>query len=133
MSDLTLALFGLFIVIGTMAFTVGAMYLGGGTEAIRRQAPRLTLLAAGLVIVVLAVPVLSSIPGDLAWGVVLVALNAAVVAAWVYQSRRGEGPLVVERQRAAFRVPAFRMLVIVWVGAIATAAILVALAARAGA
>jgi hypothetical protein len=90
------------------------------------------MLAVGLVVIVLAVPVLSSLLGDLAWGAVLIGVNAAVVAAWVYQSRRGEASLVVERQRPAFRMPAFRTIVIVWVGALVIATILLVVAARAG-
>jgi hypothetical protein len=132
MSSPALVLFGAFIVIGTMAFTVGAIYLGGGSEAVRRQAPRLAMPAAGLVVLVLALPVLIGILGDQTWIVILLMLNAAVVAAWVHQSRRGEGPLVVERQRAAFRMPAFRALVIVWIGALAIGTILFILAAKAG-
>lgn len=132
MSSPALVLFGAFIVIGTMAFTVGAIYLGGGSGAVRRQAPRLAVLAAGLVVVVLAMPVLGGILGDQTWIVILLTLNAAVVAAWVYQSRRGEGPLAVERRRAAFRMPAFKTLVIVWVGALAIGTILLIMAAKAG-
>jgi hypothetical protein len=122
----------LFVVIWTMAFAVGAIYLGGGSDAVRRQLPLLAVLAAVLVAVVIAVPVLNSILGDLAWGVVLVTMNVAVIGAWVYQSRRGEGPLVLERQRAAFRVPGFRALVIVWGAAIAVATILALLAGNGG-
>lgn len=53
-----LAVFGVVLVINTMAFTVGAVYLGGGTEAVRRQVPRLALLAAVLVALEFAVPFL---------------------------------------------------------------------------
>lgn len=127
-----IAAFDVFLVIWTLSFTVGAMYLGGGSEAIRRQVPRLAVLAVVLVAVVFAIPVLMSTLGDLAWALVVVGLNAALLVAWVYQSRRGEGPLAVERKRAAFRVPAFRTLVIVWVGALASGTILAILAAKAG-
>jgi hypothetical protein len=123
--------FGVFVVVGTLAFIVGAMYLGGGSEAVRRQSRRLVVLAAGFVAVVFAVPVLMSALGERAWAVVLVAMNAAVIGALVYRSRRAS-PLVVERQRAAIRMPAFRVLVLAWVGAMTIGAILLSLAARAG-
>jgi hypothetical protein len=82
--------------------------------------------------VVLAVPVLGGMLGDLAPGVVFLGVTGAVVAVWVYRSRRGEGPLLVERQRAALRMPAFKTLVIVWLGALAVGTILLILAAKAG-
>lgn len=132
MSSLALVLFDVFIVIGTMAFVVVAMYLGGGSDVIRRQVPRLAILAAGCLVVVLAVPVLGGMLGDLAPGGVFLGLTGAVVAVWVYRSRRGEGPLLVERQRAALRMPAFMTLVIVWLGALVVGTILLILAAKAG-
>ena len=79
-----------------------------------------------------ALPILMSALGEQAWAVVLIGLNAAVVGALVYRSRRAD-PLVVERQRAAVRMPAFRVLVLAWVGAMTIGAILLSLAARAGA
>lgn len=125
-------LVGAFVVLGTLAFIVGAMYLGGGRQAVRRQVPILVALAIGLVGMVVAVPILMSTLGDLAWAMVLVGLSAAVLVASVYQSRRQAGPLVAERRRAALRMPAFRTLVIVWVGARAVGTILVILAAKVG-
>ena len=126
-----LAAFGVLLVIGTMAFTVGAMYLGGGSGAVRRQLPRLGLFAAVLVAVLVAIPLLMSTLGDIGWAAVLVGLNVGVFAAWAYQARRGEGPLVAERHGAAFRMPAFRTLVIIWLGALAIGTILLVLAAKA--
>lgn len=123
---------GVFLVIGSMAFTIGAMYLGGGSEAIRRQVPQLALFAAALVAVVFAVPFLMGKVGDLGWVVVLIALNAVVVVAWVRQARQGQGPLVAERRRAAFRMPAFRRLALVWGVVLAVGTVLLILATRAG-
>jgi hypothetical protein len=114
-----------------MALVIGAMYIGGGTAAIRRQVPQLVLFAAVLAPLPFAVPFLSSALGDL-WDVALLGLNVVVVAALVRQARRRQGSPVAERRRAALRLPAFRRLLVVWIVANVVGMILLILAAKAG-
>ncbi len=117
--------------IAIMVLVMGAMDLGGGTAAIRRQVPQLGLLAGALVVTLFAIPLLMSGLGDLSFGLVLVGLNAAVFIAWALQRRRGEGPLVAQHWRQAFRLPAFRTLVAAWVAFLLIGTVLLIIAARA--
>jgi len=119
-----------FVVIGTMVFTVGALYLGSGREAVRGQVPRLAVLAGALVVAVLAVPVLNTILGDSASGS-FPRTSAAVATALIINPAEA-GRVDIERGGAALRLPAFRGLLLIWVAAIAIATVLVALAAKAG-
>lgn len=132
MTSPAVAAFGVFIVICTMALVIGAMYLGGGTEAIRRQIPQLVLMGVVLVGLLFAVPFLRSTLGDSASNLALLGLNAGVVVALFLRARRGRGPLAAEQRRAAFRTPGFRRLVVVWVAAVLVGTILLILAAKAG-
>jgi len=121
-----------FVVMETMVFTVGALYLGSGREAVRGQVPRLAVLAGALWSSLSSpFPVLNTILGDSASGVVFPRTSAAVATALIYQSRRGQGAFDIERGGAALRLPAFRGLLLIWVAAIAIATVLVALAAKA--
>jgi hypothetical protein len=83
-----LAAYGVFIVIATMAAAIGAMYIGGGTLAIRRQIPQLALLAVGLIAVLFAVPIMIRTFGDLGSGVINLVLSAAVLLVLLWQARR---------------------------------------------
>ena len=125
-----LAVVGVVVVIATMGLVIAAMYLGGGTAAIRRQVPQLgLLLAAALVAVLFAIPLLMRGLGDLAFSLVLVGLNVAVLMAWALQSRRGEGPLISETWSRAFSIPRFRTLVLAWGAFIVIGTVLLMLAA----
>ena len=132
MTSPAVAAFGVFILICTMALVIGAMYLGGGTEAIRRQIPQLALMGVVFVGLLFAVPFLRSTLGDSAWNLALLGLNAGVVVALFLRARRGQGSLAAEQRRAAFRTPRFRRLLVVWIVAVVVGTILLILAAKAG-
>jgi hypothetical protein len=120
-----------FLVISTLAVTIGAMYIGGGTAAVRRQVPALGLLTALLIAGAFGIPLLVRALGDLAVGVLILALNVALLIARRRQARRGQGPSA-DARRAAWRNPAFRKLMAVWISSLFVATVLLVIATRSG-
>jgi len=92
----------------TMALAVGAMVLGGGWEAVRRQRIRLFVLAVLILAVGLGVRYLNSEFNTGVVGLVLLALGVPVFYLQM-RRRRGQGPDGTTRS-APLRRPAFWLL-----------------------
>jgi hypothetical protein len=90
-----LAVFNIALVIVVMVLVIGAMYLGGGVEAIRQQVLKLALLACGLLIIVFAVPLVDRAVGGLGFGLVILVLSGILLAARILtrgRESRAVGP-----------------------------------------
>jgi hydrogenase-4 membrane subunit HyfE len=123
---------GLFLAFATMFFIVAMTYLGGGSDAIRRQLSGLALVGIGLVVIVPAVPILSRALGDLMWGIARLVLNAAYLL-WFMRARNDAGRAPFrERQSAALVMPGAWNAVIVYVVVLVIGSALLIVAARAG-
>jgi hypothetical protein len=116
------------VLVATIGLVLGAVYLAGGTDAIRRQARLLGILIIGLVVVLLATPALMGWSGGPA-GLVLLGLSVAWLIARIVQSLREEGPTAKETWSRAFEVPGVRMFIAGWVGFLVVGTILLVLVA----
>jgi hypothetical protein len=121
-----------FTVVSTLAFVVGAVYVRGGSDEIRRQLPQLAVLGLLVILAVIAVVVITSVAGDSASSAVLLVISVVLLGSWVVRARRGQGPLAIEQRRAAWRVPGFRVLVVGWIAIMIAWVVLLVLAAKAG-
>jgi hypothetical protein len=117
------------IAISTLGLAVGAVYLGGGAAAVRRQLPQLTLLAALIVVVAVAAPVLTQIGGS-AFVIALVVLNVVAVLMWVGHRRKAASHTSLTSRRNAWQMPGFRWLVIAYIVVVAVGSITIAIATR---
>lgn len=117
---------GAFVVLTTLGVTVAATYLGGGSEAVRRQLPKLPALAVGLAVVVVAVPLFVANLG-LAFPVGLLALNIGVILLLL---RQRQTPGYRERQRAVWSNARFWWLMGAYIAVILVGSVVLALAFR---
>lgn len=124
----SLVLLGLVIGAGTWAFLVGAMLIGGGVAAVRRQSRLLGLAAVLFVALAVAVPVLEQLSGG-SIGIVLLGLSVLSIGARLRQRRR-EAPELTERRAAAMRSPRVRWLLAGWLAFLVLITILAAAIGR---
>lgn len=116
------------IAISTLAFAVGAIYIGGGIAAIRRQLPQIGLLALLIVAVALVAPLVARAEGS-AFVLVLVVFNAAALLMWVRQRGPGSQSHATIR-RNAWQMPGFRWLVIAYVAIVVIGTVALAIVIR---
>jgi len=121
------ALLGLLTAIGIWAFLLGAVLLGGGVAAVRRQRTMLALMAVVLIAIALATPALEQLSGGVI-GIALLGLSVLLIGAGIVQRRRE--PVEVQTRRAAvMRTPRVRWLI---VGLVAFMVLMTVLAAVLG-
>jgi hypothetical protein len=119
-----------FLWVWTMGFLIVALYLGGGTDAIRRQSGTLALVAVGSVIALAAVAILPAFIGDLAWFLVLIGVNVVVLGWNAVMSRRRPKPPPPDPERMARTQPARRVLVILYMAGLVVMVIAITQASR---
>ena len=119
-----------FLWVWTMGFLIAALYLGGGTDAIRRQSGTLALVAVGSVIALAAVAILPAFIGDLAWFLVLIGVNVVVLGWNAVMSRRRPKPPPPDPERIARTQPARRVLVILYMAGLVVMVIAITQASR---
>jgi hypothetical protein len=103
------ALLLVLMAVGVWIFLVGAVAIGGGVAAIRRQGLLLALLAPVLVGLVLLAPILEQLSGGVA-GIVLLGVSALTIGIRLAQRQR-EPADVKEHRAAAMRSPRVRWLI----------------------
>jgi hypothetical protein len=119
-----------FLWVWTMGFLIAALYLGGGTEAIRRQSGMLALVAVGSVIALAAVAILPAFIGDLAWFLVLIGVNVVVLGWNAISSRRRPKPPPPDPERIAKTQTARRVLVILYAAGLVVMVVAITQATR---
>jgi hypothetical protein len=118
----------LVIALATFGLVVGAMYLRGGTAAIRRQLPQIAVLGAILVVGAVGVPIATSaLTGG---AVLLILLPLSVGVLWARARRSGEGR--PDRLTPSARPRALRALIIAWLAVIVVSTIWLAVASSGG-
>ena len=120
----------IFLWVWTMVFLLVALYLGGGTDAIRRQSGTLVLVAVGSV----------SRPGrgrdpaglhrGLAWFLVLIGVNVVVLGWNAVVSRRRPKQPAPDPERVAKTQPARRVLVVLYMAGLVVMIIAITQATR---
>jgi hypothetical protein len=122
------ALLGLLIAIGVWAFLLGAVLLGGGVAAVRRQRTVLALMAVVLIAIALATPVLEQLSGG-AIGIALLGVSVLWIGAGIVQRRR-EPVEVQVRQAEVMRAPRVRWLIVLLVAFLVLMSVLAAVLGR---
>lgn len=108
--DPALILITAIVAIGTFALLLYAMYLGGGSAAIRGQLPMIAAMGMALVAVVILLPILSAVLGPGAVGVIAVALLVIVAILRRLSPDRPEGVGL----RDALAIPEARRWLLHW-------------------
>jgi hypothetical protein len=100
----------LVLLLGVYGFVIGAMVMGGGVAAVRRQRQQLALLAVGFAAIVLLLPWLDTLTGG---AIGIVGVGVGVLSLIVRAARRRREPAeAAERRAAAMRDPRIRWLVV---------------------
>ena len=111
-------LVGLVGAAGIFAFVIGAIALGGGTQAVRRQIGQLTVLGIGLLALALVLPTLEDRFGGV-FGIALLAMSAIVFVARTRRLRSQPPEVLAQRTaitgstRGRFLVWAFIAFIVV--------------------
>ena len=121
-------LLGLVAAIGTFAFVIGAMFLGGGTAAVRRQIGRITLLGFGLLAVALILPTLEDQSGG-AFATALFAISVILIAMRTRREQR-QPPEVLAQRTAIMRSARGRLLIWAFIGFVVFMAVFAAILGR---
>jgi hypothetical protein len=124
-----------FVLIWTIGLVLGAAYLRGGRQAVRRALPQVAIIVAigPVVLVVLAVEsIVSHGFNDLTFGVVLLPVVLITFVVQIRRLRRQEATARAAGRPAAF-TPAIRRFAIAWILVMVIGTILLSyVAARAG-
>ena len=129
MNPVLLVSYGL-IWLWTMGFLVLAMYLGAGTESIRRQLPMIALVAVGSLITIAAVAILPGIIGEGGMFALLIVANVMFLVWSRLPSRRRATPVPADPERMARARPVLKALAIVYVLGLAAVVIVILQASR---
>jgi hypothetical protein len=116
------AIFNAVLAVSVMGLVIGAVYVGGGVGAVRREAPLLVLFACGLLVIVFVVPLVERAIG-FTFALALVALSGILLVARILM-RRGESPAAAEHRREVLSRPAVRALFVAWFAFIIIATVL---------
>ena len=128
MIDPAKALLGLLTAIGIWTFLLGAVLLGGGVAAVRRQRTVLALMAVVLLAIALAEPALERLSGGMI-GSALIGVSVVLIGVGIVRRRR-EPVEVRERREAATRRPRVRWLIAAFVAFMVLLTVLAAVLGR---